>query len=131
MRNMSFALTTAQVLNQSKDVTRRLGWLMLKPGDLIQPVKKCMGLKPGEKLAKLGGPIRIVSVRREPLNAMLAGDTTVGFTYGYEEVRREGFADHPEYCSPLHWCRMFCDTHKGCDLNTVITRIEFSYEVHP
>ena len=26
MRNMSFALTTPQVLAQTKDVTRRLGW---------------------------------------------------------------------------------------------------------
>lgn len=54
MRHISCALTTQQILDQSKDVTRRLGWLHLKAGDLIQPVKKCMGLKPGEKIEKLG-----------------------------------------------------------------------------
>ncbi len=29
MRNISFALTTQQILDQQKDVTRRLGWLFL------------------------------------------------------------------------------------------------------
>ena len=33
MRNISFSLTEEQFLNGSKDVTRRLGWLFLKPGD--------------------------------------------------------------------------------------------------
>ena len=33
MLNMSFALTTPQVRSQEKDVTRRLGWDDLKPGD--------------------------------------------------------------------------------------------------
>lgn len=56
MRRMSFMLTKEQVLNQTKDVTRRNGWAFLKPGDLIQPVEKCMGLKKGEKQVLLGGP---------------------------------------------------------------------------
>lgn len=38
MRRMSFMLTRKQVLDQTKDVTRRNGWAFLKPGDLIQPV---------------------------------------------------------------------------------------------
>jgi len=42
MRNMSFALTTNQVLEQTKSVTRRFGWKFLKAGDLVQPVLKSM-----------------------------------------------------------------------------------------
>ena len=38
MRRMSFALTTDQILSQTKTVTRRFGWEKLKPGDVLQPV---------------------------------------------------------------------------------------------
>ncbi len=103
MRNMSFALTTAQILDESKDVTRRLGWLHAKPGQWVRPVRKCMGLRPGEKLDVLRDPFLIVS------------------------VRREGFAGHHEFGEPSAWVRMFCATHKGCTPETVISRIEFSY----
>ena len=53
-RNMSFALTTEQFLNRTKTVTRRKGWRFLKPGDVVMGCKKCMGLKPGEQLERLG-----------------------------------------------------------------------------
>lgn len=92
MRNMSFALTVPQIQAGTKDVTRRLGWEFLKVGELFQPVRKCMGLKPGEKLELLRGPLRVVSLRREPLDMM-----TTDLDYGLEEVRREGFAEHPTY----------------------------------
>lgn len=39
MRNMSFALTTPQILNRSKTVTRRAGWSFLKPGDIVCAVQ--------------------------------------------------------------------------------------------
>lgn len=123
MRNMSFALTTQQVLDQSKDVTRRLGWLMLKPGDLFQPVKKCMGLKPGEKIQKLGPPVRVVSVTREPLRRMQDD-----LDYGLTECAREGFGSHPSYRWPSEFITMFCGSHKRCTPATVVTRIEFAYE---
>lgn len=122
MRNMSFALTTSQIMEGSKDVTRRMGWTFLKVGDLLRPVKKCMGLRPGEKLAVLRGPIRVVSLRRERLDLM-----TSDLKYGFEEVHREGFEFHPAYCFPSTWVDMFCASHKGCTPATVITRIEFSY----
>jgi len=118
MRNMSFALTTEQIMDGSKDVTRRLGWLFLKPGDLIRPVRKCMGLRPGEKIVVLTDPKRVVDVRREPLRAML-DDTD----YGLEECRREGFGSHPDYRWPSAFVAMFCATHRGCVPETVITRI--------
>lgn len=120
---MSFALTTGQILDGSKDVTRRLGWEFLKVGDLLRPVRKCMGLRPGEKLEVLRDPIRVISLRRERLDLM-----TTDLEYGYEEVRREGFEFHPEYRFPSTWVAMFCATHKHCTPATVITRIEFSYE---
>ena len=123
MRNMSFALTIPQIQAGTKDVTRRLGWLQLKPGDLIRPVRKCMGLKPGEKIEQLRASLRVVDVRREPLRMM-----TDDLDYGIEEVRREGFADHPTYRFPSEWVAMFCSTHKGCEPGSFVTRIEFAYE---
>ena len=126
MRNISFELTTSQILDQSKDVTRRLGWQFLKVGELLQPVKKCMGLRPGESIQRLGGPIRIVGVRREPLSMM-----TEDLDYGFDEVRREGFEHSWLYSVPSSWVEMFCNTHKGCTPLTIITRIEFVYLEQP
>lgn len=122
MRNISCALTTPQILDQSKDVTRRLGWLKLKPGDLLQPVKKCMGLKPGEKVEKLGPPVRVVATSRVMLRMM-----TDHPEYGRAECIREGFP----HLTPEQFVSMFCATHKGCTPETVITRIEFKYEAMP
>lgn len=49
MKRMSFALTTFQLMHEIKIVTRRKGWSNLKPGEMVMGVKKCMGLKKGEK----------------------------------------------------------------------------------
>lgn len=122
MRNMSFALTTSQIMEGTKDVTRRLGWLKLKSGDLVRPVRKCMGLRPGERLDVLRDPILVVSVRREPLRRM-----TDDLDYGFAECIREGFGEHPDYRWPSQFVAMFCATHKGCTPETVITRIEFTF----
>lgn len=122
MRNMSFALTTQQILDETKLVTRRLGWLHAKAGQQVRPVRKCMGLRPGERIEVLRDPIRLVDVRREPLRRM-----TDDFAYGLAEVALEGFAGHPEVGNPDAWVEFFCATHKGCTPDTVITRIAFSY----
>lgn len=122
MRNMSFALTTDQIKAGTKTVTRRAGWLHLKPGDMLRPVKKCMGLKPGEKIDPLRDPLRVVSVRREPLKAM-----TDDLDYGFRECELEGFGEHPAYRWPSEFVAMFCSTHKGCTPETEVTRIEFEY----
>ncbi len=124
MRNMSFALTTEQIMEGTKTVTRRLGWLNLKVGQQIRPVRKCMGLRPGEKIDVLRPPLTIVSVRREPLSAMLEDHA-----YGLHECQLEGFGHHPDYREPSSFVTMFCATHKGCNPETVVTRIEFAYEV--
>ena len=110
-RNMSFALTTEQVSNQTKTVTRRQGWKWLEPGTLLQPVEKSQGLKKGEKVKKIGGLIKVLSVRREPVNAVTWGDCD-----------REGF---PGWL-PCDFIKMYCIANKviGMDL---CTRIEFEY----
>lgn len=108
MRNMSFMLTTEQFINGSKDVTRRIGWTFLKPGDRVRAVRKAMGLKKGEKIEVLG-IIEIVSTRPEEL-----GDITA------DDVRREGFGG----MSRESFVGMFCD-HMGCDSLEIVNRIEF------
>ncbi|MGE3519225.1 MAG: hypothetical protein AB7J63_09755 [Vicinamibacterales bacterium] len=115
---MSFSLTTPQILDASKTVTRRLGWTDLAPGTLFCAVRKGMGLKKGEKVERLK-VLRAVNVWREPLDRLLFDDA-----YGRREVIREGF---PEL-TPAEFVRMFCRTHRGCTPQTVLTRIEFSYE---
>lgn len=69
MRNISFALTTPQFIAGTKDVTRRMGWLFLKPGDVLQAVEKGQGLGKGGKIKRLG-TIRVLDVHREKLCAI-------------------------------------------------------------
>jgi len=111
MKNMSFFMTTDQVRNKTKTVTRRFGWLKVKPGNLIQPVVKGMGLKLGEKVENIGGPIRVVSVRREPLCNIDKADCI-----------REGFPDKTpdQFIHMLVW-------HYQCGRTDEVTRIEFEY----
>lgn len=121
MRNMSFALTTEQVLNRTKTVTRRDGWRHLKVGDKIRAVRKCMGLKKGEKVEPLA-ELRILSVRREPLRRL-----TENLDYGFAECAAEGFGDDPVKRWPSEFISMFCGSHKGCTPDSEVTRIEFEY----
>lgn len=108
MRRISFALTKRQLLDGSKDVTRRLGWTTLKPGTRLLAVSKCMGLKPGEQ-AEIYGVIEVVSARRERLDTITDAD-----------VAREGFpGEFAEW-----FVAMFC-RHMKADRATVVTRIEF------
>lgn len=92
MRLMSFALTTAQLLNGSKTVTRRVGWENLVAGQRIKAVKKAMGLKKGEQPEVLA-EIEVVSVRRERLDAIDQADCAA-----------EGFPDF----KPRDFVAMFC-----------------------
>lgn len=115
MRNISFALTTAQIIDRSKTVTRRLGWATLKPGTVLCAVEKSQGLGKGGKVRRLG-QIRVVDVRQEPLRCMH------GTSYGDAEATREGFPT----MSGEQFAAMFCE-HMGCSLDTVVTRIEFEH----
>lgn len=116
MRNMSFAMTTPQFLDGSKDVTRRFGWWNVKPGQQLCAVQKGMGLKPGETIKRLG-IIEIVTARGEPLNTM-----TENLDYGFEELRREG------YPFGIQWPSQFVErlaTHYRVPVTTLVNRIEF------
>ena len=92
-RNMSFMLTTNQIKNRTKTVTRRLGWWFLKPGDVVNACEKCMGLKRGEKVKKLC-QIQIASTRPEPLNKVTSS-----------ECKKEGL---PEL-TPTEFIKLFCE----------------------
>lgn len=109
-RNMSFAMTTDQFKNRTKDVTRRFGWWFLKPGDEVLGVEKAMGLKKGEKVKPLG-MIRIISTRPVPLNAITPDD-----------VVREGF---PGW-TPEQFVKMLV-SHYRVKEDQIINRIEFEY----
>lgn len=108
---MSFALTTEQILNQTKTVTRRNGWKTLKAGDLIQPVVKCMGLKKGEKQQLIGKPIKVIGVSSQKL-----------YQITFEDVRHEGFPS----LSQEGFIEMYCKANK-CTRKQTVTRIEFEY----
>lgn len=120
--NISVALTEKQVLAREKDVTRRLGWLKLKPGTVLQPVRKSQGLKKGETVTKIGGPIRVVDVRREPLRRLLDDQA-----YGLAEVVREGFPG----LMPQQFVAFFRASHRQVDIDEPLTRIEFEYLEQP
>jgi hypothetical protein len=115
-RNMSFMLTTEQILDESKDVTRRLGWANLQPGTRVRACRKCMGLAKGEQVEVLR-MIEIVGVRRERLDAML-----IDPDYGDREAVREGFPQ----MTGSEFVAMFCH-EMGCDPETEVSRVEFRY----
>lgn len=121
MRNFSFSLTTPQFRARIKTVTRRMGWLHAKVGDVVMGVEKGMGLKPGEEIVRLG-PTRFIGVRRELLRRM-----TDDLEYGYRETEAEGFPPGHPLNHPTAFVEFFCRTHKGCTPDTEITRIEFAY----
>lgn len=116
MRNISFMLTTEQIRNQTKTVTRRINWTKLKVGDRLQGCVKCMGLKPGQKIEKLA-VIEVVDVRREKLSKMKRRPA-----YGDAEAVKEGF---PEL-SGAEFVRFFCSEMK-VKPSIIVTRIEFKY----
>lgn len=109
-RNMSFFYTTAQILDRSKDVTRRLGWKSLIAGEEINAIEKGQGLKSGEKVKHLAR-IRIISARRERLYSVTKDD-----------VRREGFPEMTQ----LEFMEMFRRAN-DCGISDYVTRIEFEY----
>lgn len=113
MRNISFAMTTKQIENRTKTVTRRFGWWGVKPGTMLRAVEKGMGLKKGEKVRELA-EICVVCPRPERL-----GDIT------QEDVILEGF---PEM-TPDQFVEMFCKAHASRKVtgDTVVNRIQFKY----
>jgi hypothetical protein len=117
-RNMSFALTTEQIRNRTKTVTRRVGWGKLVPGDTVNACVKCMGLKKGEKPEKLA-LIYITSVAKEPLHRLMSDAE-----YGAAEATKEGF---PGWTG-RQFVEMFCEHMNPIHgVATEVNRIEFEY----
>lgn len=110
MRNMSFMLTTEQMRQRTKDVTRRLGWWNIMRGELIQAVMQCQGLKKGETITKLC-IIKILDHRSELLNRITAPDVV---REGFPKMTRREFID------------LFCRANK-CKPDVLVNRIEFEY----
>jgi len=113
VRNMSFSMTTEPVRRREKDVTRRLGWWDIRPGELVQAVEKCQGLKKGEHVVRLG-IIRVVRTNSEPLYWIAI--------HGPEETRREGFPGQTDE----EFMDLFTH-HNKCDRDRVVNRIVFEY----
>lgn len=109
-RNISFFLTTQQIRNRTKTVTRRLGWDFLKVGDILNACVKCQGLGKGGKIERIC-QIRVVDIRQERL-----------YKITQEDVVKEGFPDY----SRQNFIEMFTK-HMKCKYYTIVNRIEFEY----
>lgn len=105
----------------------------LKPGTLLQPVVKAQGLKKGEHIKKIGAPIRVVSVEREPLGKLLHV-----YKHGQAEVCCEGFPEMSPGEFVVFFARshglaprrgVFSDKIARAINRTVVTRIEFTYDL--
>lgn len=110
-RLMSVAFTEAAVRARIKTVTRRAGWLKLQPGDYLTLCRKVIGRKPGEALVRIVD-VEVVSVRREPLNAITPA-----------EVALEGFPD----MEPREFIQRFFVDAQGMQPSDEVTRIEWRY----
>lgn len=115
-RLMSVAFTEDAVRERRKTVTRRKGWLMLKPGDRLTLCRKVMGRKKGEPLIRVA-EVQVVSVRRERLISLRAAD------YGWEEMVREGFPGLPV----TEFVRKYFQEAQGIDWWDDVTRIQWRY----
>ena len=109
-RLMSVTLTEQAVVERRKTVTRRLGWVFLKPGDRLTLCRKVMGRKKGDPLVRLA-EVEVVRVNRERLDDICELD-----------VEREGFVG----VSTWDFIGFFME-HMDCTEGTEVTRIEWRY----
>jgi len=107
---MSFGLTTRQMLERSKTVTRRIGWWNLRKGEELLAVEKCMGLKKGEH-QKVLGRIRVTGIVLGPLGGVTD-----------EDAVREGFP----HLTGAEFVEFFCKSMR-CKPEQVVARIEFEH----
>lgn len=107
-KNMSFSMTIGQMYEGTKTVTRRLGWGLIRPGDIVCAVEKGMGLKKGEKVKKIG-LIKILTVTKERLDKIT-----------HAECIREGFP----HMKPEQFIDMFMRANR-CPSSQIVSRISF------
>lgn len=116
MKLMAFSMTTKQMRDRSKDVTRRIGWADLKAGDRVGAIVKGQGLKKGEKVKR----ICVIEVVSNELEEIASG--ILDRQDAQEEVNREGFPD----LTPHQFVEMFCKANR-CAWFQKVNRIEFKY----
>ncbi len=124
---MSYRHTLGPFLCGDKDVTRRLGWLNLKPGEHYMAVRQAQGLKKGEKVQRLGECVCLHNYPEE-LRCIeyysYRGWSSIPQIFRStirKETAREGF---PEL-TPHQFVVMFCREMK-CTPKTIVNRIEFA-----
>ena len=88
-----------------------MGWWFLRPGNIVNAVEKCMGLKKGEKVERIC-QIGILNTRPVILSEISKADLIL-----------EGFPD----LTTDEFIEMFCKSHKKCVPVTAVNRIEFRY----
>lgn len=110
-RLMSVTLTEDAVVERRKTVTRRLGWLMLKPGDELDLCRKVMGRRKGDPLVRLAR-VRVTDVSRVCLSCAMSD----------REATLEGFTN----MTGSEFVRFFT-SHMPVDPHAVVTRIEWEY----
>jgi len=120
MTNMSFFHTTQQCFNYQKTVTRRDGWMKLKPTAIVQQIVKGQGLKKGEHPEKIHR-IQIMDNRIETLDTLL-----ILPEYGHHEMVREGFPGR----DPKDFVTWYCKESKKKP-GDMISRIRFCYYLDP
>ncbi len=112
-RNMAFSMTTPQMRNRTKTVTRRAGWLFLEADDIVNSCVKCQGLPKGSKVERIC-QILIIEARREPLDYIERE--------GMAGTAAEGFPD----LEPWEFVLMYCEA-AGDGPKQTVTRIEFKF----
>jgi hypothetical protein len=108
---MSVAFTEQAVVERRKTVTRRKGWLFVKPGDHLTLCRKVMGRKKGEPLVRVA-EVEVVDVRREPLAEITDAD-----------VALEGFPQMDR----VEFINKFFVGAQGIYPHEEVTRIEWRY----
>ena len=123
--NMSFSLGARQVRLGQKDVTRRLGWKNLKPGQRFWAIEKGQGLKKGQHVKRIC-ECECVSNTPEPLDEIIQRSYRgVGQRPGiagltHSEAWREGFWG----LGAAGFVVLFCK-HMRVNPRTIVNRIEF------
>lgn len=115
VRNMSFSLTTEQVVDRRKWVTRRVGWWSLLVDTELWAVEKAMGLRKGQQVRKLA-LIRVVDVRVERLDELVRPGP-----YGATEMILEGFPG----MDPQDFLNL--SSFENHDPSVIVNRIQFEY----
>lgn len=125
-RLMSVTLTKQAVIERRKTVTRRAGWQFLEPGTPLTLCEKVMGRRKGDPLVRLA-EVRVVSVRREPLNSITDADVErEGFTYSALAAHATGADTYSQDSLAQRFVRFFVH-EMGGQPDQIVTRVEWEY----